>query len=107
LDILKDDIIEKYDYVFTTHTIEHFTKDNIFNIVMPKLFKAAKKAVVALVPYGDNWSSANNHQCRFYENDEFAAMATRYKRIRDNPDEGKVGIEIVFWFDVEEHQNSA
>jgi hypothetical protein len=92
--------IEKiYDYIFSTHTIEHFTRDQILNNVIPKLCQAARKAVVLLTPYANNWGSEPTHRCRFYDNDELAALSSKYKRIRDNPDEGTVGIEIVYWIE--------
>lgn len=98
IDILKDDfnkIVGIYDYVFTTHTLEHFTREKLLNIVIPKLRKAARKAVIILVPYGKNWAGESSHCCRFYENDELAEMSEKYKRIRNNVVE--VGIEIVYW----------
>jgi len=98
-DILHEQIPQAYDYVFTTHTIEHFTRFQILNIVVPKLCFAARKAVVILTPYADNWGDEPTHRCRLYEDDELAALATKYKRIRDNPDEGSIGIEIVYWLE--------
>lgn len=97
--ILQGDISNVYDYVFTTHTVEHFTRIQILNIVVPKLCAAARKAVVILTPYAANWGGEPTHRCRLYENDELAALATKYKRIRDNPDEGTKGIEIVYWLE--------
>jgi len=89
-DILKEDLPVSCDYIFTTHTLEHFTKPEIFDVVLPRFFLAAKKAIVIVVPYGNNWPNEPNHKCRFYENDELAALSSRYKIIRG-------GAEIVYW----------
>jgi hypothetical protein len=91
-DILKQDLPGKYDYVFTSHTIEHFTRKEIMEVVLPRLKKAARKAVIIIVPYGDNWGGEPNHKCRFYEDDELAFMSNRYKIIRN-------GLELVYWLD--------
>jgi hypothetical protein len=82
----------QYDYVFTTHTLEHFTREHLLETVIPKLRKIARKALVVLVPYADAWSGTPEHCLRFYENDEMAGLASRYKIIRD-------GQEIVYWIE--------
>lgn len=91
-DILKQDLVGEYDYVFTSHTIEHFTRKEILEVVLPRLRGAARKAVIIVVPYGDNWGGEPNHKCRFYEDDELAFLSNKYKIIRD-------GIELVYWLD--------
>lgn len=93
-DILTEGIKGKYDYVYSSHTVEHFTAEQVLNEVLPTCLAAAKKAVIFLVPYGTNWSDEECHKCLFYENDELAARASKYKIIRD-------GLELVLWFDVE------
>jgi hypothetical protein len=101
-DILEYEFEEQYDYVFTTHTLEHFTRDQLLNIVVPKLRGVARKALVILVPYGEFWKGEPTHRCWFYENDEMAGLASRYKKIRD-------GREIVYWIegtDYAPHENS-
>lgn len=100
-DILSDNFsnVQVYDYVFTAHTVEHFTKENLFSLVLPRLCEIALEAVIVLVPYADNWKEEPSHRCRFYEDDEFAALAKKYKRIRDTEDGTRQGIEIVYWFE--------
>lgn len=88
-DILEYEFKRQYDYIFTTHTLEHFTRDQLLNVVVPKLRRAARKALIVLVPYAMNWEDVY-HCCRFYEDDEFAGLATKYKKIRDDK-------EIVYW----------
>jgi len=90
IDILKEDLPTGYDYIFTSHTLEHFTRDQLLNIVMPRLQKAAGKAVVAVVPYGEAWGDEPSHKCRFWINDELSAMASKYKIILQ-------GHELVLW----------
>ena len=93
LDILVDELPGTYDYVFSSHTLEHFAADVLFNVVWPKLERCAKKAIITIVPYGDAWKDEPSHKCRFYEGDKFAAMQSKYKRILD-------GQELVFWKDM-------
>lgn len=90
IDILKDKLPTGYDYVFTTHTLEHFSRDQLLNVVMPKLKEAAREAVVAVVPYGEAWSDEPSHKCRFYEDDELTNLASTYKIILN-------GQELVLW----------
>lgn len=90
--ILEKDLPLVSDYIFSSHTLEHFYKHELFDVVLPRLLKAARKAVIVLVPYADNWAGEPNHKCRFYENDEFAAKAIKYKIIRN-------GVEIAYWFE--------
>jgi hypothetical protein len=92
-DILKEDI-EVFDYVFSSHTIEHFTRDQLMEIVLPKCLSRAREAVVFIAPYADKrWADAKEHRVQLDEYDELAARATRYK-ILD-------GVEIVLWFEGE------
>jgi SAM-dependent methyltransferase len=93
-DILSEDLPVSCDYVLTSHTIEHFTRVQILYTALPKLLAAAQKALVVIVPYADNWADEPSHRCRFYEDDEFAFLADKYKFMRNNQ-------EIVFWFDKE------
>jgi hypothetical protein len=91
-DIFEYEFSRQYDYVFTTHTLEHFTREPLLETVIPKLTRAAKKALIVLVPYAEAWSNCDVHRSRFYENDEVAELASRYKIIRD-------GMEIVYWIE--------
>lgn len=91
--ILEGDLPVICDYVFSSHTLEHFYKEDLFKIVMPRLTKAARKAVIIVVPYADNWAGEPYHKCRFYEDDEFASLFDKYKIIRE-------GAEIVYWSDI-------
>lgn len=80
----------RFDYVFSAHTLEHFSKEVLFDVVFPELIYCSKKAVITVVPYGEAWSGEPSHKCRFYENDEFAAMNDYYKIIFG-------GKEIAYW----------
>lgn len=92
-DILKEDI-EVSDYVFSSHTIEHFTRDQLMEVVLPRCLSRAKEAVVFIAPYADKkWAHAPEHRVQLDEHDELAAQATRYK-ILD-------GVELVLWFEGE------
>ena len=91
VDILKDNLPTGYDYIFSSHTLEHFTRDQLLNTVMPRLMHASREGVIAVVPYGEAWKDEPSHKCRFYEDDELAAMASKYKKILD-------GQELVLWF---------
>ena len=90
--ILNDTIEGEFDYTFSSHTLEHFTREELLTIVIPKLLKATSKALVVVVPYGSNWEGEPTHKCRFYENDELAKLCSKYKKIRG-------GVEIVYWID--------
>jgi len=97
VDILKEDIPGKYDYVFCSHTMEHFTRDEIFNEILPKVVDITMKAFIVLVPYADSWAGEPNHKSRFYENDEFAALSSRYKMLGEH--------EIAYWIEVNNYGN--
>lgn len=103
--ILSDDLSEDFDYIFSSHTIEHFTRDEVMNVILPKCLKHARKAVVFLVPYRDlGWGlptvGPGSHLINLSEEDELAAKALKWKRIRDNltADPPQQGIELVLWF---------
>lgn len=81
------------DYVYSSHTVEHFPRQTVLDSVLPTCLSYARKAVVFVVPYGEYWSDEPSHCCLFYETDELTALATRYKVIRD-------GKELVLWFEV-------
>jgi hypothetical protein len=91
--ILEEDLPDGYDYVFSSHTLEHFTRDELMELVVPRMLMAADKAVIAVVPYASAWSGEPSHKCRFNEYDELAALASRYKVMLD-------GKELVLWFDL-------
>jgi hypothetical protein len=90
-DLLNEGITGQYDYIYSAHTIEHFTRDEVLNKILPMCLAAANKAVIFLIPYGTYWADEPSHKCHFYENDELAALADKYKIIRD-------GSELVLWF---------
>lgn len=94
-DILNDDIREEMisDYIISTHTLEHFTKEELFRTVWPKLTTLARKAVITVVPYGSCWGLEPSHRCRFYKDDEFAFLQNKCKTILDDQ-------ELVFWKDI-------
>ena len=90
-DFLTEDI-EIFDYIFASHTIEHFTRDQMMNIVLPKCLEHARKAVVFICPYKDvGWAGADEHRIQLSEDDELAAHATKFKRLLDR------GEELVLW----------
>jgi hypothetical protein len=94
-DILKQDA-GVFDYVFSSHTIEHLTRDELMEVVLPRCLRSARKAVVFVAPYSNvGWKNAAMHRVQLDENDELAARALRYKRI------GHSGRELVLWFDGE------
>lgn len=91
-DILKEDI-ETFDYIFSSHTIEHFTRDQLMETILPKCLNRAREAVVFIAPYkARRWGKEQQHLVQLDERDELAAQAVRYKII------GK-GSEIVLWFE--------
>ncbi len=90
--ILLMDIPEVYDYIFSSHTVEHFTREQILDVILPKCIKHAKEAVIFVIPYADNWGDEPSHRCRFYEDDELAAQALKYKKIHNDQ-------ELVLWFE--------
>ena len=91
-DLMVDEI-PTVDYIFSSHTVEHFTRDIIMNVVLPKCIYHARKAVVFVVPYGSiAWADEREHKVRLTENDELAAKAEKYKRLLPE------GQELVLWF---------
>ncbi len=102
--ILTEDF-ECFDYIFSSHTIEHFTRDEVMDIILPKCLRRARKAVVFLAPYRDiGWGlpdPAGPHLINLSEEDELTACASKWKRIKDNPTLNQYGIEIVLWFEGE------
>jgi len=106
-DILTDDLKKDFDYIFSSHTIEHFTRNELMNIILPKCLRHARKAVVFLTPYRDiGWGlpkAEGPHLINLCEEDELTALASKWKRIRDNLaiDPPQYGIELVLWFEGE------
>lgn len=90
-DILTVDVPRVFDYVFSAHTLEHFTREQILQRVLPECLRCARKAVVFLVPFATNWAEDPSHRCLFYKGDELFTLAERFKVIRNN-------IELVLWF---------
>lgn len=104
--VLTDDFIENYDYIFSSHTIEHFTRDEIMKTILPKCLRAARKAVIFMVPWKDlGWGQARAegpHIVELSEDDELAAQASKWKRVRDNPTiehPNHYGLELILWFE--------
>ncbi len=48
VDVIANNIPESYDYVVSAETLEHFSKPMV---ILDKMYKAARKAVVLTVPY--------------------------------------------------------
>lgn len=91
LDILKESIPGTFDYIYSAHTIEHFTREQVLQQVLPECLEKARKAVVFLVPFEEHWADDPVHKCLFYRGDELFSLADKYKIIRD-------GKELVLWF---------
>jgi hypothetical protein len=103
--VLTDEFPET-DYIFSSHTVEHFTRDEIMGTILPKCLAAAKQAVIFLVPWKDlGWGSAKAegpHIVELCEDDELAAYASKWKRVRDNPTvdcPDQYGLELILWFE--------
>lgn len=92
-DIVSDDLSIDGDYIFSSHTVEHFTRSEILDSILPKCLSMSRKAVVFVVPYGDNWGDEPSHKCRFYEHDELCALSTKWKRIHN-------GQELALMFEI-------
>jgi hypothetical protein len=90
MDILKEDLPMGYDYIFSSHTLEHFTRKELIDIVIPKMKKCALEAVIGVVPHGDRWEGEPSHRCRFYIGDELFCSSKKYKFIHKNN-------EMVVW----------
>ena len=91
-DFLKENI-GNYDYIFSSHTIEHFTRDQILNEVLPKCWNIVRKGFVFIVPYRNiGWGKEPNHKVELQENDELAAQASKYKIVYGNK-------ELILWFE--------
>ena len=90
--ILSHGITGTYDYIFSSHTIEHFTAEQILYSILPACQAYVRKGVVFLVPYQENWSEEPSHKCLFYLGDELFSRARKYKIIRN-------GLELVLWFE--------
>ena len=101
-DILQDDL-EDFDYIFSSHTIEHFNRADLMNTILPKCLRHAKKAVIFITPYSNiGWDDPySTHRVELTEHDELAAQALKWKRIRDNVTAvpPQHGIELVLWFE--------
>jgi len=78
------------DYIFASHVIEHFRRDIIMNVILPKCLYHARKAVVFVTPYSSN--NEREHKVYLTEHDELAGKAVKYKHLRPE------GEELVLWF---------
>jgi len=65
LDILREKLPRKYDYITIIETLEHF--DNPFSVV-DKCLQHAKKAVIISTPYKQKATLASEHRYTFNEN---------------------------------------
>lgn len=74
LNVDKQDIPGKYDYIISAHTFEHL--DNPVNVIN-KCISICKDKVIIVVPYGNNWSYDFEHIHIFTEQDPFLNY-TRY-----------------------------
>lgn len=101
-DMLQDDL-EDFDYIFSSHTIEHFSREELMETLLPKCIQHARKAVIFIAPYRDiAWKSHHGaHKVHLNEHDELTARALKWKRIRDNSTAAppQYGIELVLWFE--------
>ncbi len=84
LDILEHSIPREYDYVFSSHTLEHFTRSELLGKVLPRMRDAALKSVYAVVPFEEAWAGEPTHRCRFYRGDELFCSSRKYKLIHHN-----------------------
>lgn len=93
---IKGDFLEEdlgmFDYIFSTHTIEHFTRSQILTEILPKCWSITKKGFIFIVPYKDiGWGGEIRHKVELQEDDELAYHANKYKIIHD-------GKELCLWF---------
>ena len=84
LDVLEHDLPSDYDYIFSSHTLEHFTREELLGVVLPRMKKAALRGVYTVVPLEEAWSAEPTHRCRFYIGDELFCSANKYKIIHNN-----------------------
>ena len=56
VDIEKDDIQKKYDYIIMIETLEHF--DNPF-LIIQKILKNIKKSIIIMTPYTPQYTGKN------------------------------------------------
>lgn len=81
MDVLVHPLPREYDYVFSSHTLEHFTRADLLGKVVPRLMDAAIKEMVAVVPFEKAWEDEPTHRCRFYFGDELFCLSKQYKLI--------------------------
>jgi hypothetical protein len=102
VDMLQDDL-DDFDYIFSSHTIEHFSREDLMEVILPKCLQHARKAVIFIAPYRDvAWGHPfGAHKVLLNEHDELTAQALKWKRIRDNvtATPPQYGIELVLWFE--------
>lgn len=74
VDIITDNMPGKYDYVISAETLEHFSNPMI---ILAKMYKAAKKAVILTVPYRGGISTI--HVASFDQNsfDKYQGVHTK------------------------------
>jgi hypothetical protein len=101
-DMLQDDL-DDFDYIFSSHTIEHFSREELMEVILPKCLQHARKAVIFIAPYSDiAWGYPfGAHKVHLTEHDELTAQALKWKRIRDNvtATPPQYGIELALWFE--------
>ena len=83
IDILVHSLPREYDYVFSSHTLEHFTRLELLGKVLPRMRDAALKSVYAVVPYEEAWATEPTHRCKFYMGDELFCSSSKYKIIHN------------------------
>lgn len=84
LDILEHSMPREYDYVFSSHTLEHFTRSELLGKVLPRMRDAALKSAYAVVPFEEAWAGEPTHRCKFYRGDELFCSSRKYKIICQN-----------------------
>jgi len=83
LDVLIHALPREYDYVFSSHTLEHFTRDELLGKVLPRMSDAALRSVYAVVPFKEAWASEPSHRCKFYKGDELFCASSKYRLIHN------------------------
>ncbi|RKZ04238.1 hypothetical protein DRQ25_17220 [Candidatus Fermentibacteria bacterium] len=84
LDVLVNGLPIDYDYIFSSHTLEHFTRSELLHKVLPRMREAAHRTVYAVVPYEEAWAEEPTHRCKFYRGDELFCASRKYKIIHKN-----------------------
>jgi trans-aconitate methyltransferase len=68
IDIEKELLTEKYDYIISAHTFEHLTDPLA---ATTKCINASKEQTIICVPYKDSWSYDHEHMHTFSESEPY------------------------------------